>query len=607
FLDLDQLDLERVFDGSDDRLENTSLDYGLIDEDASIFVALTPTSNRGLIIDQSFGHGGNEYGWNLHRGDDDWATIPQNSIVWNSHNYVGNQNYGMYAYSEENTSPINQKQLISLIKDGNQLAFHVNGYSTEMVDDTIYASNITYNSGYSLNIGRKVFGPDYLGFMPYDGDINEVIIFNRKLTNEEIIEIQSYLKLKWNLESVSDSDGDVFVDTVDPEPTQSSLLAHYKFNGNANDSSGNNLDGVVHNATLTADRFNNSDKAYSFDGSSYIEIPDDPILTNTASLSISAWFKPVSSSNWTVILQKGSHDSDEEYVLAVTDQQVYFDVGASSGPYIQQSAAINAGEWNHVVATHLRTNGTSVLKVFVNGQDIGGSVNGSSLSPGDNNQSLKIGTRTGHGQYFEGQLDDIRIYGSVLSSEEVNLLYRENLTFTADSDGDGVMDADDPYPFRLPHRYWRVRTLEQKNVWNIKELQFYADTNLYDSTQNTIGVPSPTSIHNGANCIRSGQYGSHGCDRAFDNNLDSWWSNWAAGYESQTWIGMDFGSSPQDIMHVRIMAGRPAAGNREALVEWSDDKISWTEWTGNRIWIREKVDRQSADSRTNTWDEGVAQ
>ena len=36
------------------------------------------------------------------------------------------------------------------------------------------------------------------------------------------------------------------------------------------------------------------------------------------------------------------------------------------------------------------------------------------------------------------------------------------------------MDADDPYPFRLPHRYWRVRTLEQKNVWNIKELQFYA-------------------------------------------------------------------------------------------------------------------------------------
>ena len=169
------------------------------------------------------------------------------------------------------------------------------------------------------------------------------------------------------------------------------------------------------------------------------------------------------------------------------------------------------------------------------------------------------------------------------------------------------MDADDPYPFRLPHRYWRVRTLEQKNVWNIKELQFYADTNLYDSTQNTIGVPSPTSIHNGANCIRSGQYGSHGCDRAFDNNLDSWWSNWAAGYESQTWIGMDFGSSPQDIMHVRIMAGRPAAGNREALVEWSDDKISWTEWTGNRIWIREKVDRQSADFRTNTWDEGVAQ
>ncbi|MEL0279727.1 MAG: LamG-like jellyroll fold domain-containing protein, partial [Deltaproteobacteria bacterium] len=190
--------------------------------------------------------------------------------------------------------------------------------------------NSSSNSYQLMTVGRPNNAHDYFG----NFEIAEIIAIASD-NPQKIIEIQNYLSNKWNLTSTVDSDGDGFVDTVDPEPTQSSLLAHYKFNGNANDSSGNNLDGVVHNATLTADRFNNSDKAYSFDGSSYIEIPDDPILTNTASLSISAWFKPVSSSNWTVILQKGSHDSDEEYILAVTDQQVYFDVGASSGPYLQ--------------------------------------------------------------------------------------------------------------------------------------------------------------------------------------------------------------------------------------------------------------------------------
>ena len=71
----------------------------------------------------------------------------------------------------------------------------------EMQDDTLYASNITYNSGFKLNIGRKVFGPDYLGYMPYKGDIFEIIVINRKVSSKEKIDIQRYLSRKWDLES----------------------------------------------------------------------------------------------------------------------------------------------------------------------------------------------------------------------------------------------------------------------------------------------------------------------------------------------------------------------------------------------------------------------
>jgi hypothetical protein len=54
----------------------------------------------------------------------------------------------------------------------------------------------------------------------------------------------------------------------------SGLVAYYKFNGNASDSNGHNNHGSVNNVTLTADRFGNANKAYSFNGiNSYISIP----------------------------------------------------------------------------------------------------------------------------------------------------------------------------------------------------------------------------------------------------------------------------------------------------------------------------------------------
>jgi hypothetical protein len=46
------------------------------------------------------------------------------------------------------------------------------------------------------------------------------------------------------------------------------LVAWWPFTGNAIDSSGNGINGIVNGATLTTDRFGNANKAYSFNGSS---------------------------------------------------------------------------------------------------------------------------------------------------------------------------------------------------------------------------------------------------------------------------------------------------------------------------------------------------
>ena len=159
------------------------------------------------------------------------------------------------------------------------------------------------------------------------------------------------------------------------------------------------------------------------------------------------------------------------------------------------------------------------------------------------------------------------------------------------------------------HRYWRLRLTEYALAYNVKEIQFFSDIARYDDTQSTIAEPwsGTNSLHVKENCINSAQYGGHGCDRAFDNNIDSWWSNWAAGSGTMSWIGMDF-KTPQKVSHVRFMNGRDLDSNQGhvMVVEFSDDESTWTEWKGERIVTQPKEQSQTSTSRTNTWQEVIS-
>ena len=69
------------------------------------------------------------------------------------------------------------------------------------------------------------------------------------------------------------------------------LVAHYPFDGNANDASGNGNNGTVHGATLIGDRFGNANSFYSFDGwDDYINCGNSPLF-DVNHHSIIAWIK----------------------------------------------------------------------------------------------------------------------------------------------------------------------------------------------------------------------------------------------------------------------------------------------------------------------------
>ena len=192
--------------------------------------------------------------------------------------------------------------------------------------------------------------------------------------------------------------------------------------------------------------------ALDFDGSNdYVSITDDASLTSTSVITISAWFKKVSGSGWMSLVGKGTSDANEEYALMLKDDQVYFDVGQGGGPYLQQSTTIAPETWHHIAAVHTRSSNTSTLKVYLNGQDVGGTTVNASNTPNDNSSPLTIGSRfSTSNALFEGRIDDVRIWNDARTVAEIQEYMHKEVASDASglvayykmSDGSGTSLAD---------------------------------------------------------------------------------------------------------------------------------------------------------------------
>jgi hypothetical protein len=192
------------------------------------------------------------------------------------------------------------------------------------------------------------------------------------------------------------------------------LVAYYPFSGNANDASGNGLNGIVNGATLTTDRFGNPSSAYSFNGSSsYISIASNPLLKLTTNLTISIWMNRTSVGG--MLLCKGN--AEDSYSVGLTATGAMGFNRQNNFNMVLSSTATPSNAWVQVVCTLYGTNAS----IYFNGQFI---TNGTGVTLGTGTGALTIGEiNSAFPSYYGGSLDDIRIYNRALSSDEVAQLY----------------------------------------------------------------------------------------------------------------------------------------------------------------------------------------
>jgi len=204
------------------------------------------------------------------------------------------------------------------------------------------------------------------------------------------------------------------------------LQAYYPFSGNANDISGNGLNGTVFGtALLSTDRNGNQNSAYEFDG------VDDYINTFSTfdfeSRSLSLWINPYAvngsggnGNNTLTHVAITQDDNNLEYGILRVDidnGELKLWAGGITGIYTQ---SISENQWYHLVLIR----DLNTTKYYVDGQLVGSGTSDNTGSTFNPNQDFIIGAgRSTSNQFFNGKIDEVRVYNIALNEDQIVKLF----------------------------------------------------------------------------------------------------------------------------------------------------------------------------------------
>jgi formylmethanofuran dehydrogenase subunit C len=213
------------------------------------------------------------------------------------------------------------------------------------------------------------------------------------------------------------------------------LVGYWKFDEGvgtvAKDSSGNGNDGTLTNgpiwsSTVPTTRFYNP-KSLSFDGvNDYVPLPEADVLRlGTKSFTISAWFKTGASGLFQSIIVSDNGVSGAGWFLRIDNTNKVFGYLVSVGRSILSVAStqtVTDGSWHFVTWT--RNAGAQTHAMYVDGVLSGGPSSDGAFDVTSNAGVYASIGRAGafNGQYFNGLIDDVRIYNRALSASEIATL-----------------------------------------------------------------------------------------------------------------------------------------------------------------------------------------
>lgn len=218
-------------------------------------------------------------------------------------------------------------------------------------------------------------------------------------------------------------------DSAIPQSLWGNLVAWYRFDGNSEDSSFNNNDGLVSNAILVDDSYGNPNSAYSFNGADARINLSTLGFSNTTPITISGIFK---------LNADGTNVPTSQPIVATDNFYVYVR-GTTNELHARYDSLASARQSTFILGNGDRTkhhfvacfDGVNKTKIYVDGElkDSDTHVDSPKVIPYNGGISY-IGFH--NGGYFNGVIENISLLNKFVSDDEAKLLYTSNMGVVLD-------------------------------------------------------------------------------------------------------------------------------------------------------------------------------
>ena len=220
-------------------------------------------------------------------------------------------------------------------------------------------------------------------------------------------------------------------------------IGYYKFNDNLNDSSGSGPTASYTNAAYTTGRFG---KAADLNGTNSVLTIPQSVFTAVNLFSLSFWVKTTETgtglkglANTGATASSGSYGWTMYFNLATGYINYYTaNNSVSGGTLIQtQGNKLNDGYW-HNVGISYNNNGDAVI--YVDGRNVVSGPNTSLFTQLSDDLGFGFyGSSGSEAGFLNSQIDQVRVFSTVLSDADFLSLYRESTVISSTDGNDSIL------------------------------------------------------------------------------------------------------------------------------------------------------------------------